>query len=150
MTEFADLIEPVARRLFGNPSDETANELRFGSRGSLKINRAGPHKGTFSDFESGSGGGVLDLIVHHQGGDRKAAIEWLRREFGDVAGKPEQAGTKRPVAVYAYCDENGRPLFEVVRYEPKDFRQRKPDGSWGVKGVRLVPYRLPEVREAIS
>ena len=37
----------------------------------------------------------------------------------------------------------------MVRYEPKDFRQRRPDGQggwiWNVKGIRLVPYRLPSV-----
>ncbi len=36
-----------------------------------------------------------------------------------------------------------------MRYEPKAFRQRrpKPDGGWewSVKGVRVVPYRLPEL-----
>ena len=36
----------------------------------------------------------------------------------------------------------------MVRYEPKDFRQRRPDGqggwTWQVKGVRQVPYRLFE------
>ena len=41
----------------------------------------------------------------------------------------------------------GNVLFQVVRYEPKDFRQRrpKPGGGWdwSVKGVRMVPYRLP-------
>ena len=40
-------------------------------------------------------------------------------------------------------------VFQVVRYEPKDFRQRrpKPDGGWewSVKGVPVVPYRLPEL-----
>ncbi len=43
----------------------------------------------------------------------------------------------------------GELLFQVVRFEPKDFRQRRPDGqggwTWYVKGVRRAPYRLPEV-----
>ena len=30
-----------------------------------------------------------------------------------------------PKEVYRYCDEEGRPLFEVVRFEPKSFRQRR-------------------------
>jgi hypothetical protein len=41
-----------------------------------------------------------------------------------------------------------------VRFEPKDFRQRRPDGTcgwtWNVKGVRPVPYRLPELIEALA
>ena len=42
-------------------------------------------------------------------------------------------------------------LFQVCRFEPKDFRQRRPDGNggwiWSVKGVRHVPYRLPQILE---
>lgn len=53
------------------------------------------------------------------------------------------------VATYNYTDENGEVLFQAVRYEPKSFSQRAPDGRGGwkgnVKGVRKVPYRLPEL-----
>jgi putative DNA primase/helicase len=52
-------------------------------------------------------------------------------------------------ATYDYCDENGALLFQVVRYEPKSFRQRRPDGKggwiWNLEGVRRVPYHLPEL-----
>ena len=46
-------------------------------------------------------------------------------------------------------------LFQVVRYDhPKTFKQRRPDDRggwvWNVKGVRQVPYRLPELIEAIA
>lgn len=54
------------------------------------------------------------------------------------------------VAVYPYVDEQSKPLFEVVRFHPKDFRQRRPDGRWGIKGVRRVIYRLPKVIEAVE
>jgi hypothetical protein len=53
------------------------------------------------------------------------------------------------VARYDYRDEAGNVVFQAVRYEPKDFKQRRPDGkggwTWSVKGVRVVPYRLPEL-----
>ena len=45
-------------------------------------------------------------------------------------------------------------LFQVVRYEPKDFRQRRPDPKrrgkwmWSTKNVRQVPYQLPKLRDA--
>lgn len=57
---------------------------------------------------------------------------------------------RHEVEAYTYTDEHGVPLFEVVRFDPKDFRQRRPDGSWGVKGVRRVLYRLPKVLEAVK
>jgi AAA domain-containing protein/Toprim domain-containing protein len=60
-------------------------------------------------------------------------------------------GQRREIEAYTYTDEDGAPLYEVVRFaNPKDFRQRKPDGSWGVKGIRRVPYRLPAVLAAVA
>jgi len=47
-----------------------------------------------------------------------------------------QATTRRIVKTYDYLDETGALLFQSVRYEPKDFRQRRPDGHghyvWGL------------------
>ncbi|WP_145247878.1 DUF3987 domain-containing protein [Aeoliella mucimassa] len=55
----------------------------------------------------------------------------------------------RIVAKYSYRDEAGKLLFQALRYEPKDFRQRRPAGrgrwEWSVKGVRVVPYNLPDL-----
>lgn len=55
------------------------------------------------------------------------------------------------VAMYDYKDEKGEPLYQKVRFEPKDFRQRrKVNGqwSWNLNGVRRVLYRLPELLES--
>jgi hypothetical protein len=55
------------------------------------------------------------------------------------------------VAQYNYTDEKGVTLFQVVRFEPKDFRQRKPDAgkpggwNWSIKGVRRVLFHLPQL-----
>jgi hypothetical protein len=54
----------------------------------------------------------------------------------------------RIVATYRYENEDGSHAFDVVRLVPKGFRQRRPDGQWLMKGVRLVPYKLPELRAA--
>ncbi|OHB70152.1 MAG: hypothetical protein A2V70_14830 [Planctomycetes bacterium RBG_13_63_9] len=63
--------------------------------------------------------------------------------------KPKSNGKPRIVAKYDYRDEAGDVLFQAVRYEPKDFRQRRPDSkggwTWSVRGARIVPYRLPEL-----
>ena len=57
-------------------------------------------------------------------------------------------------ATYSYVDEAGDLLFQVVRYEPRAFRQRRPlgDGEWSWKlgDVRRVPYRLPELIEGVA
>jgi hypothetical protein len=55
------------------------------------------------------------------------------------------------VATYSYADKDGTLLYEVVRHEPKTFRQRRPDGNggWiynldGLNGRRVL-YRLQEL-----
>jgi 5S rRNA maturation endonuclease (ribonuclease M5) len=52
---------------------------------------------------------------------------------------------RRIDAVYAYHDADGSPQYDVVRFYPKDFRQRRADGTWSMQGVKRVPYRLPEL-----
>lgn len=53
------------------------------------------------------------------------------------------------VSTYDYKDEAGTLLFQKVRYEPKDFRQRRPDGAgdwlWSLGDTRRVLYRLPDL-----
>lgn len=53
---------------------------------------------------------------------------------------------------YDYLDENNKLRFQVVRFSPKDFRQRRRDsrGSWvySLQGIELIPYNLPEVIKA--
>ena len=54
---------------------------------------------------------------------------------------------------YDYQDENGRLISQAVRFrDPKGFSQRRPngDGTWtySTRGVRLLPYRLPQLLRA--
>jgi len=59
-------------------------------------------------------------------------------------------------ATYDYVDELGKRLFQVLRFEPvnaaKQFRQRvgPEQEKWSIKGVRIVPFHLPELIEAIA
>ncbi|MHA6760070.1 AAA family ATPase [Streptacidiphilus sp. PAMC 29251] len=50
-----------------------------------------------------------------------------------------------------YTDEHGELLFTVVRTVGADgrkkIRQKAPDGSWSVAGIRRVPWHLPDVRK---
>jgi AAA domain len=53
------------------------------------------------------------------------------------------------VATYDYTDDKGELLYQVVRLEPKSFRQRRPDSKggwiWKLADVRRVLYRWPEL-----
>ena len=98
------------------------------------------------------------FIVHSFAGD---GVGECRDHVKDKLGiaeeplrKPNGAGTGRRITnTYDYRNEHRQLLFQAVRYEPKGFSQRRPDGrggwTWNLKGVRRVPYRLPELIEAI-
>lgn len=55
---------------------------------------------------------------------------------------------RRLVAAYDYRGTQGELLYQVCRYEPKDFRARRPartGWSWSLGDATRVPYRLPEL-----
>lgn len=154
-TDFVQIMGPLARSFFGEPNKamSSAGELRYGARGSLSIDLI---NGQWFDHETNEGGGVLDLVTRETrltGNDR---IDWLSshgflEQSKSNGGNGGHAPRAQIVATYDYTDETGALLFQVCRFDPKDFRQRRPDGAggwtWSVKGVRHVPYRLPGILE---
>ena len=86
-------------------------------------------------------------------------IDWVMREQNVSAADAMQIlgggrNGSELVATYPYTDENGQLLYQVCRLDPKDFRQRQPDGRggwlWNTKDVRRVLYNLPAVIAAQS
>lgn len=78
-----------------------------------------------------------------------------RQRIFALAGAVQHREQKsRIVATYPYTNERGELLFEVVRMEPKTFRQRHKDASgalvWNMTGVRRVLYGLPQIMGAIQ
>jgi len=57
----------------------------------------------------------------------------------------EKTPPKKHVATYRYEDKDGGHVMDVVRFEPKGFRPKRPDGKWTLDGVTRVPYRLPQL-----
>ncbi len=72
----------------------------------------------------------------------------------DTSPKAKGNVKKEIVETYDYRDSSGAMLFQVVRYDPKDFRQRRPDGAggwtWNLGDTRRVLYRLPELLAALK
>lgn len=95
------------------------------------------------------------LIHCHAGCSTEAVITALGLRMSalfpdDVPPQSTAPGTDRRIATtYPYRDAEGTLRYEVVRFAPKDFRQRRPDGRggwvWNLQGVERLPYRLPEV-----
>ncbi len=112
-------------------------------------------RGVFFCFGCQRGGSVVDWIALRDGKDPAEVLRELSAKLGNGAsngapkGKPaEDLG--EPTAVYVYRDELGQPVYRVLRYEPKTFKQqRKLAGvdawAWGMENVQRVLYRLPEV-----
>src|SRR5215472_17342102 len=168
--DFNSLMEPVALRLLGEPAQKLGNEWRYGGRGSLAIDIK---NGKWFDHEAKKGGGVLDLIRRKQYGD---PILWLRSvglpdpsrshtEPPQIVSQTEVVSQTEPPRVgsqtkpkmvksYDYRDEAGKLLFQVMRYEPKGFKQRRPDGrggwSWKLEDIRRVPYLLPALMKSVA
>ena len=80
---------------------------------------------------------------------RRASTDTINAMLaGAMQSLKTEAPTGRIVAAYDYTDDKGELLYQVVRLEPKDFRQRRPDGKGGwtwSAGERRVLYRLPEL-----
>ncbi|CAM4016216.1 hypothetical protein VRRI112168_10795 [Vreelandella rituensis] len=144
--DFTALMEPVARELLGDPNAELTkgDNLRFGTHGSMAVDI---EAGRWFSHEEDVGGGVLDLLAHELNlSTRAEQLRWL--ESNGFKERTDAKAKSRIVETYDYADEDGTLLFQAVRMEPKSFRQRRPDGNgwkWSVKGVRQVPYRLPDL-----
>jgi hypothetical protein len=73
----------------------------------------------------------------------------------NTAAAARSRGARREIEkVYQYKNAGNVLVFEVVRYKPKHFSQRRPDGQGGyinnITGCERVIYRLPQVLAAIG
>jgi hypothetical protein len=114
----------------------------------------------FRMIDVAAGALFCNQCFDHNNGDGIAALMWLcgwdftnavaelAKHLGIMPATAHRNAKSKIVATYNYVDEQGKLLYQVVRFEPKDFRQRRPKGSgweYSVKGTRLVPYRLPDL-----
>ena len=95
------------------------------------------------------------LFHCHAGCEAEAVLGTTGLDWSDLSESNGNGnGHREVVAEYDYADESGKLLFQVVRFAPKDFRQRKPDGAggweWKLGNTRRVLYRLPKVLEAVK
>lgn len=93
-------------------------------------------------------------LVHcHAGCSVEAVCEAINlRLSGLFPSNDSGAGFDRIVDVYDYLDAQQRLLSQVVRFEGKEFRQRRPDGNggwtWKLGRTPRVLYRLPQLLAA--
>ncbi len=90
------------------------------------------------------------ILVHcFAGCEPETVANALGLKMSELFSSNGRAGGREILATYDYTDERGGLLYQCVRYAPKDFRQRRPDGAggwqWSLNGTRRVLYRLPEL-----
>jgi len=89
---------------------------------------------------------VIEFLERVRQEPFKDVLAFLGARYGVT-----QNNMSRIVATYDYTDATGNLLYQVVRFEPKDFRPRYPDGRNGwiwKKHPHQVLYHLREVLEA--
>lgn len=104
------------------------------------------------------------LIHCFNGGDPLAEKDRLRADgFLPDRQAEGELGPWRTVAAFEYADASGEVIYRTVRREPakwngpgkrpKEFRaERRESGRWvaGMGDCERIPYRLPELRQAIE
>lgn len=93
------------------------------------------------------------LICCHAGCSTNAVVQALGLQIADLF--PEDRAVNAPkarpevIATYSYQDRQGHCRYQVVRLDPKGFRQRRPDGKgrwiWNLQGIQRLPYQLPSL-----
>src|SRR5262245_49611010 len=121
------------------------------------IDYVATRKGKYTTKCPSCGEGYLNVEIKPDG------VVWYCQACQEGGGEKYETNGKGgsadlgPIkATFDYCDETGNRLFQVLKFEPlngaKQFRQRTgpEQQKWSIKGVRIVPYRLPELIEAIA
>lgn len=106
--------------------------------------------GAWQDFATGDKGNIYEFIKRKENVDFPTAKKILLDRYNpQSAQQTQQRSDKTIVATYDYTDENGKLLYQSVRFEPKSFQQRRPNGSntwiWDLKNTRRVLYHLPKL-----
>jgi AAA domain len=101
------------------------------------------------------------ICYSHSGNDWPEAKDYVREKVGLEPFKPKGNGEAKPAPhkrQFDYPGPDGALLYQVEREDlpggSKKIRQRRPDGNggwvWNLGGVEPIPYRLPDLLEALA
>jgi archaellum biogenesis ATPase FlaH len=112
--------------------------------------RCPAHEDRVASLSIAEGGDGKTLIHCFAGCDYETILSVAGLGVDDLFAERREVETVS--AVYSYRAVDGTPIFEVVRYAPKRFQQRRPDGNggwlWKLGDAERVPYNLPELAAA--
>lgn len=130
-------------------------QLKARKSGKGWVARCPAHDDSSPSLSIGEGVDGRLLLTCHAG----CTFDEIRAKLG--AAVVDHDGTKksnssigREVCRYDYRDERGTLLYQVARFVNEDgkktFRPVQPTGTWGLEGVRRVPYRLQQLLAACA
>jgi hypothetical protein len=137
---------------------EIAETLEAKPAGDGWVARCPAHEDHRASLSLTAGDDGRVLLHCHAGCPVDAIVSALGLTTSDLFASDTRTTTTttkpKIVATYDYEAEHDTLLCQAVRYEPKDFRQRRPDGKggwvWNMKGVNRVLYLLPDLRGRIE
>ena len=86
-------------------------------------------------------------IQHKPNGNGHSDVD-LAKLINDAVASQRKEPRSKPVATYDYRDGDNTLLYQMLRFEPKRFQCRQPDGhgGWIYRGTqRRVLYRYPDL-----
>lgn len=132
-----------------DPLDTVIQQLSARRNGSGYMAKCPAHQDDVESLHISTGKDGRVLIHCHAGCTTDAVLAALGLQPAQLFPQRTKKQPAKIDALYDYVDEQGRLLFQSVRYVPKRFSQRRPDGHggwvWSLDGTRRVIYRLPEL-----
>lgn len=91
------------------------------------------------------------ILFHcHAGCSQETVMEALRQK--GLWENKQITARKKIVALYDYINKENKLVYQVCRFEPKDFRQRRPGSNgkwiWNLRNTSRILYHLPEIMNA--
>lgn len=114
------------------------------------------HEDRRHSLSIGTGEDGRALLTCHAGCTLDSIVTALGIEMTALFPPAEKraAHAEQMTDCYEYRDVDGRVLYEVCRYFPKNFKQRVPQAgggySWKMEGVPRVWYRLPQLMQGLA
>src|SRR5437016_4764349 len=87
--------------------------------------RCPAHDDARNSLSIGTGADGRWLLKCHAGCELDDILAAARIEHADLFAE-DRTGPHRIAVTYDYRDESRELLYQVVRFDPKDFRQRRP------------------------
>lgn len=124
------------RQVLGDQFRNSGNHIRFGAKGSLIVTIAGPYTGSWHSFETGEGGGPLQLLMNNNHGWGLSFMDALKegaRLSGITQGHYIVSVAPKPAPQSAPKEDKSDKIARARYY----YRSSKPiHGTIGEKYLR--------------